>query len=71
MHESNTYLAILDEGQQKRARKDILIVGEERMGPADGSVNAQLDAITDLDRLERMLRRAAKAASWQEILATP
>ena len=31
---------------------------------------AQLGTIKDLDRLKRMVRRAAKARSWQEILDT-
>jgi hypothetical protein len=71
MHESDTYLAIIDEGQEKRGRDDILIVGEERLGPPTESVKAQLNGVTDLPRLIRMIRRAAKAASWQEILDTP
>jgi hypothetical protein len=71
MHESDTYLAILDEGQEKCARDDILIVGEERLGAPNESVRAQLAAVTDLPRLKRMVRRTAKAASWQEILDTP
>jgi len=33
MHESDTHLAILDEGQEKRARMYILIAGEEKIGP--------------------------------------
>jgi hypothetical protein len=71
MHESDTYLAILDEGREQGAREDILLVGEERLGTPDESVKAQLSNITDLDRLKRMVRRAAKAASWKEILVTP
>ena len=71
MQESDTYLAILDEGQEKARREDILLFGEERLGPADESVKAQLNTITDLDRLKRLVRRAAKAANWQEILDTP
>jgi hypothetical protein len=71
MQESDTYLAILEEGQEKRARKDILIAGEERIGLADESVKTVLEGITDLERLERMFRRALKATSWQEILDTP
>ena len=71
MQESDTYLMILDEGQKKGARDDILIVGEERFGPADEAVRSQLQTITDLARLKRMVRRAAKAAGWQEILDTP
>jgi hypothetical protein len=71
MHESDTYQAILDEGQEKRARKDILILGEDKFGPPDESIKTRLDSITDLERLDRMFRRALKAATWQEIIDTP
>jgi hypothetical protein len=71
MHESETYLAILDEGQVKARREDILEAGEERLGPPGESVTAQLSTIADLARLKRMVRRTATAASWQEILDTP
>jgi hypothetical protein len=71
MHESDTYLMILDEGKEKQAKKDILIFGEAKFGPPDESAKAQLESIADLERLERMVRRAARAASWQEILDTP
>ncbi len=71
MQEFDTYLAILDEGQEKATRKSILAVGEERLGTPDQSINEQLTNITDWARLTRMVRRAAKAASWQEILDTP
>jgi hypothetical protein len=70
MHESDTYLAILDEGQVKARREDILAAGEDRLGPSDEAVRSQLSSITDLARLKRMHRRALKAASWQEILET-
>ena len=39
------------------ARDDILIVGEERLGPPEESFRTQLKGITDLARLKRMLRR--------------
>jgi hypothetical protein len=71
MQESDTYLAILEEGQEKATRASILAVGEERLGTPDESIRVQLSNITDLARLVRMVRRAAKAASWQEILDTP
>jgi hypothetical protein len=71
MQESDTYLAIIDEGQVKGAREAILIVGEERFGAPTESVRAQLSALRDLPHLMRMIRRAAKAVSWEEILATP
>jgi hypothetical protein len=71
MEESDTYLMILDQGQEKRARKYILILSEERCGPADPSIRAWLEGITDLERLDRLFRCAMKAANWQEILDTP
>jgi hypothetical protein len=70
MQESDTYLAILDEGQEKATRESILAVGEERLGAPGESIKAQLSNIADLARLKRMVRRAAKAASWQEIIDT-
>lgn len=71
MQESDTYLMILEEGEEKARREDILDFGEERFGPCDDSVRNALAGIGDLARLKRMVRRAAKAASWQEILETP
>jgi len=71
MQESDTYLMILDEGKEKQAKEDILLVGEERLGPPGESVKARLDHIAELDRLRRMIRQAVKATSWQEILDTP
>jgi hypothetical protein len=71
MQESDTYLAILDEGQEKFAREAILLFGEERFGPPEEWVKVQLNNVMDLEHLRRMVRRAAKAASWQEILDTP
>jgi hypothetical protein len=79
MQESDTYLAILEEGEEKgqkkgreeATRESILAFGEERLGTPNASITAQLGSITDLSRLQRMVRRAAKAASWQEILDTP
>ena len=46
-------------------------LGEERLGPPSESIKAQLHSVTDLSRLKRMVRRAAKAVSWQEILDAP
>jgi hypothetical protein len=71
MQESDTYLMILDEGQEKGIRQVILVLGEDRFGPADESVKARLNDITDLNRLMRIARQTPKAASWQEILGTP
>jgi hypothetical protein len=71
MHESDTYLAILDEGQEKAIREVILVLGEDRFGQPDDTVKARLQSITDLDRLKRLARQTPKSASWQEVLETP
>ncbi len=71
MHESDTFLAILEEGEAKNARKNILLVGEKRLGRPEESLKEQLGGIMDLDRLTRMMSRAVDAISWQEILETP
>ena len=71
MEESDTYLMILDQGEERGLRKAILIQAEDRFGPPDPSVKAGLQNITDLDRLKRIIRQTPKATSWQEILDTP
>jgi hypothetical protein len=71
MEESDTYLMILEQGEEKATRESILVVGEERFGPPEEAVRVQLANVTDLQRLKRMLRRAVTAANWQEILETP
>jgi hypothetical protein len=71
MHPSSTYQAILEEGEQNATRENLFAVGEELFGPPAESFRTQVYAITDLARLKRMVRRAAKAASWQEVLDTP
>ena len=71
MEESDTYLMILEQGQEKGIREMILMQGEDRFGPAGEAVKARLNNITDLNRLKRLARRTPNAASWQEILDTP
>ncbi|MGH7137390.1 MAG: hypothetical protein ACREHD_16725 [Pirellulales bacterium] len=71
MEESDTFLMIIDRGQEKRAKRDILLVGEERLGPADDAMKAELENVSDLERLDRMVLRAVKATNWREILDTP
>jgi hypothetical protein len=71
MEESDTFLMILDQGQEKARRADVLALGEDSLGPPTEAVRVQLANVTDLDRLMRMLRRTTKASTWQEVLDTP
>lgn len=70
LEESDTYLMILEQGEERATRRHIQLVGEEHLGAASQEVREQLATITDPERLERMLRTALKAANWQEILDT-
>ncbi|HEX7450436.1 MAG TPA: hypothetical protein VF306_22945 [Pirellulales bacterium] len=71
IEESDTYLMILERGEERGAKASILAFGEEKFGTADEGIKARLRDIADLERLKRMARRAANALSWQEILDTP
>lgn len=75
MQESDTYLMILEEGeekgQEKATREIILAQGEDRFGSPDEHIKDLLNAVTDVARLKRMARVTPKAATWMEILATP
>jgi hypothetical protein len=54
MEESDTYLMIRDEGEEKGVRGIILVQGEDQFGPPEASVKVELQNITDLDRLKRI-----------------
>ncbi len=71
MRDSDTYLAIIEEGEEIRARKDILRLGTKRFGAADATITARLEAITSLDRLDRIVDRLLDATGWQDLLDTP
>lgn len=71
MRESDTYLAILDEGAEKEAKKFILFQGQDRFGPPSESARATLEAITDLERLEQLGRRLLHVSTWEELLQQP
>jgi hypothetical protein len=74
MQESDTYLAILDEGREAQMKKILVQFGRERFGPPDEAITARLNAITDnVERLERLIERFIQgtATSWQDLLDTP
>jgi hypothetical protein len=75
MRESDTYLAILDEGREEgrieEVKKLLVQFGQKSLGVPGESVTATLAAITDLDRLERLHQRLGDVQSWEELLATP
>ncbi|HZT79981.1 MAG TPA: hypothetical protein VFA26_07165 [Gemmataceae bacterium] len=71
LRDSDTYLAILEEGCERQVKKDIARLGQKRFGPAEAAALARLQAMTDLSRLERILDRVMEASGWQDLLDTP
>jgi hypothetical protein len=54
MRESDTFLAILDEGREIQARRDIRLLAELRLGEPDEPTVTRLEGSTDIERLERI-----------------
>lgn len=54
----------------QEARRLLLRQGRKRFGEPDAATVAALEAITDLDRLERMSDAVLDAPGWTELLAT-
>ena len=75
MEESVTYQAIIrkgkGEGKLEEARKNLLLVGQECLGVPPKGVEATVEAIDDLARLEQLLVQAVKAQSWEALLGLP
>ncbi len=69
MRESDTYMAILDEGRVEQAKKLLLRLGKKSLGVPGETEEAVLAAITDLKRLERLHDHVFDVKTWQELLA--
>ena len=74
MQESTAFDEAIEEGecrgQIKNSHKLLLLQGRQQFGPADAATEAELRAIKDLERLERLAATILTAKSWQELLAT-
>jgi predicted transposase YdaD len=82
MRDSDTYQAILDEGRAEgliqgeargraeEARQLLLRLGRKRLGEPEATVEAAVQAINDLERLELLAERVSDVKSWPELLAT-
>jgi hypothetical protein len=71
MKDSDTYLAILDEGREEQIKVDILRLARKRFGQIEEPRITQLIGITDLERLNRLHDRLLDATSWEDLLDTP
>ena len=78
MEESITYQEILRKGEDKgvnkgqvaEARKLVVFVGSDRLGPPDQNTLLQIESITDLKRLRILCRGTGHVSSWEELLAS-
>jgi len=89
MQESTTYQAILREGREagrneglnegliegrvREAQRLLLLLGESRFGAPGEPDRSAVEAIQDLERLERLTKRVldANIAVWEALLSTP
>jgi hypothetical protein len=69
MEESITYQEIKGIGRLEEARKLILRHGKKRFGRTSRKAAQMLEAITDLEQLERLSDRVIEVNSWDEFLA--
>lgn len=58
-------------GQAAEARKLLLLVGSQHLGPPDEPTRAAINAMTSIDRLERLTERLLSVTSWDELLKQP
>jgi hypothetical protein len=71
LEESSTYQMLLDRGRIDEARKLVLRQGQTRFGPPGEEPRKAIEAINDLDRLERLSDRLLEVSSWSELLGAP
>jgi len=78
IEQSTTYQEILKIGEAKgdqqgslrASRKMLLLQGRKRFGSPGEEVTAAIEAIEDLQRLERLGVALLDAPSWEELLQT-
>ncbi|HZW34245.1 MAG TPA: hypothetical protein VFF52_26215 [Isosphaeraceae bacterium] len=77
MRESKMYQFILgegrDEGRVGEAQRMLLMLGEARFGEPDEATRGTVEAIHDVERLERMTKRVLDTSihDWNGLLGTP
>lgn len=57
------------EGKAEEARNLLLRLGMKRFGPIDAVIQAAIEAINSLERLEQLAERLLEAENWNELLA--
>jgi hypothetical protein len=71
MKESVTYQAIVREGKAEEARRMLLLVGRRKFGDPSPEVQAALDGLVDVNRLEELTVQVIDVAGWHDLLGLP
>jgi predicted transposase YdaD len=59
------------EGTTQEARRMLLLVGSEKLGAPGGDRLVAIEAITDVKRLEELIRLVLHVSSWEELFGEP
>jgi len=73
LEESTAVQYLLRRGEIKHARSAVLTLGRVRCGEPGIVIEACVQAIDNLDELDRLIERSVHVKSWQELFdgATP
>ncbi|MBI1830144.1 MAG: hypothetical protein HYR84_01680 [Planctomycetes bacterium] len=69
MHQETAWDAAIDRGVVRGQLRQLLLQGRERFGDPVEKIVAELNAINDTDRLERMAIAILKVRSWKALLS--
>lgn len=71
MEESTTYQAIARKERLAEARRLLLLMGQDKLGPPSKMTQAAVNAVEDVDRVEQLCQRLHRADSWEALLSSP
>jgi predicted transposase YdaD len=71
MKESSTYQAILRQGKAEEARRMLLLLGRDFLGPPAQEFEARVEAMIDVEQIEELSKRLRSASSWEELFDEP
>ncbi|HEY7312807.1 MAG TPA: hypothetical protein VH643_25815 [Gemmataceae bacterium] len=69
--ESTTYQAIVRKGRLAEARRFLILLGQEKLGPPPEAAMAAVYDLEDIDHLEKLGKRLLSADSWEALLDLP
>lgn len=70
MEESTTFQGIIEECRIMEVRRIILRQRRKKFGKPSTAIQAAIEGLTNLERLERFTDRLLGASSWQDLLET-